>query len=161
LFEVFESFGLISTVKDGLLSVEAGGKCVDRFDLDVRDIPDMFPALCATVVAMQIPAQFTGVKNLRDKESDRIAAMQAASVGLGAEFTMLNEDALKITYTGRRDKTLAIETAGDHRIAMACAVYAYCAEVTMDDEIVVKKSFAGFWESYARLHGNLAKEITK
>ena len=161
LFEVFELFGLTTTMKDELVCVEAGGKQVEKLELDLKDIPDMFPALCATVVVMQIPAVFTGVRNLRDKESDRIAAMQAASVGLGAEFTMLNEDVLQITNTGRRDETLVIQTVGDHRIAMACAVYAYCADVNLDDEKVVKKSFAGFWEIYTQLHGKLTKEVTE
>lgn len=161
LSEVFESLGLTTTMKDGFVCVEAGGKWVEKLELDLKDIPDLFPALCATVVVMQIPAVFTGVRNLRDKESDRIAAMQAASVGLGAEFTMLNEDVLQITNTGRRDETLVIQTVGDHRIAMACAVYAYCADVNLDDEKVVKKSFAGFWEIYTQLHGKLTKEVTE
>lgn len=161
LYEVFKLLGLTTTVKDELVCVVAGGKCVDRIELDLKDIPDMFPALSATAVALQIPSVFTGIKNLRDKESDRIAAMHAASIGLGANFIMLNEDALQINYTGRRDETLVIQTVGDHRIAMACSVYAYIADIILDNETVVKKSFVDFWEVYARLYGNFAKEVAE
>ena len=161
LYYIFESLGLATSVKDHQVCATAGGKCADYLNIDLKDVPDMFPALCATVVALRIPAVFNGVKNLRDKESDRIAAMQSASIGLGAEFTMLNDDTLKVSYNDRHDELLTIHSAGDHRIAMACAVYAYCANVVIDDETVVKKSFAGFWEVYKHLHSDFAKEVAE
>ena len=72
-------------------------------------------------------AQFTGVENLRLKESDRVAAMQMELAKLGS-------------------KPLRFCAHNDHRIVMALAPLALrYGSVTFDYPEVVKKSYPNFW----------------
>jgi 3-phosphoshikimate 1-carboxyvinyltransferase len=159
--EIYRLFGVETEfVEEGVL-IRCNGVIPEKIEIDVRDIPDMFPSLCATVVALRIPAKFKGVRNLRDKESDRINAMRQNCSSLGADFTEVSDDDLSIDYTSLPEKTIRINTFKDHRIAMACAVFAYQADLEMNDGEVVKKSFPEFWEMFNYLYGNLAKEITE
>jgi 3-phosphoshikimate 1-carboxyvinyltransferase len=159
--DIYQVFGVVTEfVKEGAL-IRCNGVIPQKFEIDVRDMPDMFPALCATVVALRLPAIFKGVRNLRDKESDRITAMQQNCNSMGANFTLASEDDLLIDFTSIPEKTITINTFKDHRIAMACAVFAYQADLEMDDSSVVKKSFSEFWDEFNRLYGNLAKEIAE
>jgi 3-phosphoshikimate 1-carboxyvinyltransferase len=159
--DIYQVFGVETEfVKEGAL-IRCNGEIPHKFEIDVRDIPDMFPALCATVVALRIPAIFKGVRNLRDKESDRITAMQQNCNSMGADFTLTSDDELLIDYTSMPENTITINTYKDHRIAMACAVFAYQADLEMEDSSAVKKSFPEFWDEFNRLYGNLAKEISE
>ena len=54
----------------------------------------------------------------------------------------------------------AVDSAGDHRIAMAAAILAIAAKgsVTINGAECVKKSYPSFWEDYVAIKGNIAGE---
>ena len=161
IVDYYRTLGVQTSFEVGGIRIRCEGDIPANFEVDLRDTPDVFPALCATVVALRIPSIFRGIRNLRDKESDRVEAMANNSKSMGAEFSMINEDELRIIFGSMPEVRMDIESYGDHRIAMACSVYAVAAELVIDSEEVVSKSFPNYWEEFNRLYGNLAQKVSE
>ena len=125
--------------------------------IDGSDIPDLIPILSVVAAANQ-GAEFTNIRRLRLKESDRVAAIISMIENLGgkAEAT---EDTLTIYGTGLTGGT--VDSRNDHRIAMAAAIAAtVCSKnVTICGAEAVNKSYPGFWDEYRRLGGNYEQHI--
>jgi 3-phosphoshikimate 1-carboxyvinyltransferase len=131
--------------------VVASGRRTRRFDADLSDCPDMFPALAA-VMAVGVPgSRLVGLDHLRHKESDRLSVMVDNLSRLGARFRGTGST-LEVVETVRADSggaVRAVSAADDHRIAMAMAVAALAAgPLSIDDPTVVAKSFPDFWSTW-------------
>ena len=105
---------------------------------------DEFPALFIAAACAEGETVLTGAEELRVKESDRIQVMATGLAALGVDCEVL-PDGLRIQGRG----ALAggqIQSHGDHRIAMAFAMAALCADeaVTIHDCDNVATSFPGF-----------------
>lgn len=131
----------------GTLRVRAAVlKAVTDLAVDPSTMIDEFPVLfCAAAVANGT-SRFTGLEELRVKESDRLHAM---AVGLDANGVQVEElpDGLVIHGTGGKvPGGGSIETYLDHRIAMSFAVLGQMAEapITIDDASPIQTSFPGF-----------------
>lgn len=122
----------------------------------VADMIDEFPVLFVAAACAKGDTVIRGAAELRVKESDRIATMAA---GLRALGIAVNETPDGAVIHGGRPRggnidPVAIDSAGDHRVAMAFAVAAQCAdgEVRIGDVSNVATSFPGF-EALARRVG--------
>ena len=144
---------------------EEGGEPVA--DLRARHSPDMygivvpahraasmideFPILSVVAAFAEGDTVMAGVKELRVKESDRLAAMASALSGVGARVTE-EEDGLTIEGTGgvllRGSANAPVETLLDHRIAMSMAVAGLASRdgVEIDDTAPIATSFPTFME---------------
>jgi 3-phosphoshikimate 1-carboxyvinyltransferase len=109
----------------------------------VPDMIDEFPALFAAAAVAEGTTIVRGAQELRVKESDRIATMAAALRVLGAR---IEESADGAAITGGALHGGEVDSAGDHRIAMAMAVAAQRASrpVRIADTANVATSFPGF-----------------
>ncbi len=121
--------------------------------IDCRDIPDLVPVLSVVAGAKQ-GARFTGVSRLRLKESDRLQTVAAMLAGLGGRAQIEN-DCLTVFGTGYTGGT--VDSAGDHRIAMAAAVAStVCSgQVVVQGAEAVQKSYPQFWTHFKMLGGKL------
>lgn len=112
---------------------------------------DEFPVLFVAAANASGTTVLTGAEELRVKESDRIAVMADGLKACGVNATA-TEDGMIIeglgTIDGPRYQAAAIESQGDHRIAMSFAVAAIRAEGTMciKGAQTVNTSFPGFVE---------------
>jgi len=93
---------------------------------------DEIPALAAAAAFAEGTFTVTGAKELRIKESDRIAALAGGLFALGASVREL-PDGLVI-QGGRRLRGATVRSHGDHRIAMALSIAALGAEGETDLE---------------------------
>jgi 3-phosphoshikimate 1-carboxyvinyltransferase len=112
---------------------------------------DEFPILCVTAALAQGKTKITGAKELRVKESDRIAAMAAELRKMGVNVEEL-EDGLIIE--GREKlQPAVIQSYGDHRIAMSMAIAGLMTdgETTILDTDCINTSFPGFMGILERL----------
>jgi 3-phosphoshikimate 1-carboxyvinyltransferase len=127
--------------------------------------PALVPALIDEVPALAAAAAFaageftvTGAKELRVKESDRIAAL---AEGLGAMGARVRElpDGLVIEGAGRLAGG-SVRSHGDHRIAMALAVAGLAAAgpTEIDGAGCVAVSFPSFFEVLGEATGVEAPE---
>ena len=120
--------------------------------IDARDIPDLVPIL-SVVAACCHGAEFTNIRRLRLKESDRVASVIAMITALGGKAEA-DENTLRIFGTGLTGGR--VDSVNDHRIAMSAAIAAtVCKEpVTILGADCVRKSYPKFFEEYRRLGGN-------
>jgi 3-phosphoshikimate 1-carboxyvinyltransferase len=104
---------------------------------------DEFPVLFVAAAAAEGSTRFSGIGELRVKESDRIAAMAAGLRALGIHVEESDDGAL---VHGGQFAGGDVESFGDHRIAMSLAVAGTVADgpVTVRDVAAVETSFPGF-----------------
>jgi 3-phosphoshikimate 1-carboxyvinyltransferase len=115
---------------------------------------DEFPVLFVAAAAARGTTRFSGIGELRVKESDRIAAMSAGLRALGIEVDESDDGA--VVYGGKFTGG-DVESFGDHRIAMSLAVAAGSSSgpVVVRDTAAVETSFPGFAALMASLGLNI------
>lgn len=125
--------------------------------VDVRDVPDLMPALAAVMAAVPGRHRITGAARLRIKESDRLRAMAEALRALGgcAEEA---PDGLVVEGSALWGGT--VDGCGDHRVVMSAAVLATACQgpVTILGAEAADKSYPGFFADFAALGGNVHVE---
>jgi len=125
--------------------------------IQAADIPDLVPIL-AVVAGANKGAAFTGIRRLRLKESDRVESVAAMLRALGAEVETTQDT---ITVYPAKYRSCTVNSAGDHRIAMAAAMAATVADgkVTILEAQCTDKSYPSFWTEYERLGGTYEQHL--
>jgi 3-phosphoshikimate 1-carboxyvinyltransferase len=118
---------------------------------EVPGLIDELPMIAAMSARAQGVTSITGAKELRAKESDRIAAMVENLRALGVR-TEERPDGLDLEGSERPLRG-RVRTHGDHRIAMAFGVLGAVGgnEIEVDDRGAADVSFPGFWALLERL----------
>ncbi len=112
-------------------------------DVALRAI-DEIPVLAVAAAFAQGETRITGVRELRAKESDRVAAIERLLSATGISVEAL-PNGIAIHGGDPRATGAMIETHGDHRTAMAAAALAAGAgALGIDDEESIGVSFPGF-----------------
>ncbi len=144
----FEDFG-VKTVWDGdsilLQKIRESEK--DNRQIDCTAFPDLAQTLAVTCFGLQIPCKLTGLKTLRIKETDRIAALEnelsklGATVRSGADWLeIIPPSAFPVAQPVR------IHTYNDHRMSMAFAsLQPLFPHMEILDKENVRKSYPDFW----------------
>ena len=106
---------------------------------------DEYPILAAVAALAEGVTNFFDVKELRYKESDRIAAMTEGLRRLGVQVEE-REDGMTI-YGGTGLRGARIRSFGDHRVAMSFAIAGLASRegIEIDDADCVGISFPGFF----------------
>jgi len=167
--------GLIATLDEMGASIERlttrneGGEAVA--DLRVRtsalrgvEVPaarapamiDEYPVLAVAAAFAEGETVMRGLKELRVKESDRLAATAALLRGNGVAVEIEGDD-LIVEGRGRSAGGGLVTTHMDHRIAMAALVMGVASEkaVKIDDGSFIATSFPGFVELMRGLGADL------
>jgi 3-phosphoshikimate 1-carboxyvinyltransferase len=168
--------GLLATLHEMGAAIEIlesrndGGE--DVADLRVRagalkgvDVPaerapsmiDEYPILAVAAAFAEGPTRMRGLKELRVKESDRLAATAALLRNNGVEVEIVDDD-LIVQGRGRAAGGGLVATHMDHRIAMSALVLGLATEqpVNVDDTAFIATSFPGFVEMMRSLGAELA-----
>lgn len=112
---------------------------------------DEIPVLAVLATQCHGTTTIRDAKELRVKESDRIAKMAEGLRGMGAQVET-HDDGMTIVGPTRLQAT-RIDAAGDHRIAMAFAIAGLIARGTtmIDGAESIATSFPGFEDELGRL----------
>jgi len=104
---------------------------------------DEFPVLFIAAAAAKGKTTFSGIAELRVKESDRIAAMAEGLRALSINVEEFPDGA--VVYGGKLNGG-SVRSFGDHRIAMSFAIAATVAEwaIHISETDAVSTSFPGF-----------------
>ncbi len=127
---------------------------------DMGDMPDAAMTLAACAAFAPAPSVIRGVRTLRVKETDRIAALvnELAKINVRVH---VHADADTITITppeGGIDRSpdatpVVFDTYDDHRMAMSLALIALRRHnVSIADPACVAKTYPGYWRDLARLY---------
>lgn len=111
---------------------------------------DEFPVLFVAAAAASGKTVFSGIGELRVKESDRIAAMASGMQALGIQVNESPDGA--VVYGGQFSGGV-VQSHGDHRVAMSLAIAGSVASdtVTVEDTAAVDTSFPGFADCMTQL----------
>lgn len=133
------------------------GKEANHFEASMVSVPDMVPALAVTLALRGIDFRLTGLASLRNKESDRIAAVKKGLRALGCNVTSTADQLIythKETLTHANDRECPhIDHFNDHRIVMAFAMaQAAGIPLQLSSLTPAAKSFPSFGECLKRLN---------
>ena len=167
--------GLITTLREmGAAIIEEevhqdGGEAMASFRVrhsalrGVEVPPQRAPAMIDEYPVLAVAAAFAngttvmrGLKELRVKESDRLAATADMLRVNGVDVEISGDD-LAVRGRGHADGGGLVATHMDHRIAMAALVLGLAADkaVTVDDAAFIATSFPGFADLMRGLGGDL------
>lgn len=124
-------------------------------EIDLNAMPDALPALAVVGTRCREPLRLINVQQAREKETDRIAVMAGAIARLGGRAREL-PDGLVVEPGRLAGGT--VDSAGDHRVAMALAVAGLCAAgpVTVTNAEVASITYPGFYDALASCGAALA-----
>lgn len=134
-----EPIGEVGVVyKEGLQAVEIGGALIPR-------LIDEIPVIAVLATQAKGKTVIKDAKELRVKESDRIATVCDGLKKMGADITPTEDGMVINGPTSLRG--VEVESHGDHRLAMALAIAAQIAdgETKINNVDCVETSFPGFF----------------
>ncbi len=145
IVNILKECGLDVSWTDG--SLVCRGTPSKPLDVDLADIPDLFPPLAA--LAMRCPGKsvFRGAARLEAKESRRGTAIADAINTIGGRASMEGDSITIVPSAGYSGAVL--DPLRDHRLAMALAAMGLLAKgTTVLDPGCVKKSHPSFWSDF-------------
>jgi 3-phosphoshikimate 1-carboxyvinyltransferase len=136
-----------------------GPERLEAFDVPAAWVPrllDEVPAWAVVASAARGVSRIAGARELRVKESDRLAALARNLSRLGVRCEEAPDG---LAIEGGPVQGGAVESAGDHRIAMAFAILGTRArgDVRVDDAASVPTSYPDFRATLAALGGRVSE----
>lgn len=154
--DIFEPLGLKTISSSRGVIIQKTKRKIKSFKYNFTNNPDLVPNFAVTCVALEIPFIFSGIESLRNKETDRIKALQSELIKLGATIKVKKINGAEIlTFDGKSKinsiKSASFSSLGDHRIAMSLAPLSIMGiEVEIENPKVVTKSYPCFWEDFKK-----------
>ena len=125
--EIFKDLGVDSVFKNGNLILTKNKKISPSETYNLIETPDIYQSLKCTLFALKKGSEFTGIQTLKNKETDRITAVEN-------ELLKLNTPKI-------------IETYDDHRMAMSFAPLSLkFGELQISNPGVISKSYSNYWK---------------
>ena len=122
---------------------------------DFINQPDLAQTVAVMSAGIGAQSEFSGLKTLRIKETDRIAALQTELQKINSDFPFIKEENGEEFY-GVSEEALfddvpRFSTYKDHRMAMAFAPLALMHPIEVEKPEVVSKSYPLFWKDLESL----------
>jgi 3-phosphoshikimate 1-carboxyvinyltransferase len=143
LLEALKAFGADVIWHEDILIVSKREQ--KSFEFDATHCPDLFPPLAVLASYGSRVSRVHGVHRLFSKESNRAVTIVEELEKLGARIVV--EGDTMVIYPRKEATCHKVSSRHDHRIAMACAIFALGldSEVTITDAEAVSKSFPEFY----------------
>lgn len=147
--DVLKRMGCSVTTGDNWIEVR--GNTLQGVDVDMGDMPDVVQTLAAVAVFARGKTQVRNVKNMRIKETDRIAAVVHELRRMGIAVVEY-EDGFEIDPSPPRPAE--IETYDDHRMAMSFALIGLRSNgIFIKNPECVSKTFPDYFQRLESLRG--------
>jgi 3-phosphoshikimate 1-carboxyvinyltransferase len=148
VLDILEQMGCRAEARPDGVAVTGGP--LAAIDVDMGDIPDLVPTVAVAAAFAKGRTLIRNVAHLREKESDRLAAVTAGLKRMGVAAGC---DGESLWVAGGSPQGAAIDCHDDHRIAMSFAVAGLKTPgIQILDETCVRKSFPAFWQTLATLY---------
>lgn len=146
LIEIYKDFG-VETIfnNDNSISIsKVNFKNQKSLIFNLQSSPDIAQTIAVTCFGLGIGCDLHGLHTLKIKETDRLEALKAELIKLGAEISVTNES-LHLKPSTSINENIAIKTYQDHRMAMAFTPLALRVPIIIEEAEVVSKSYPDFW----------------
>ncbi|MDR2823863.1 MAG: 3-phosphoshikimate 1-carboxyvinyltransferase [Prevotellaceae bacterium] len=146
--EIFAKLGVKTEFSTAGITISASSQNVDFFEFNFINNPDLVQTVVVTCCLKKIPFRFTGIKNLRIKETDRVAALiaECRKIGCVLEFAERENTLSWNRQNIDIEQNIKISPHADHRMAMAFAPAALKFSLEIENQEVVTKSYPNFWK---------------
>ena len=148
LANIYQDFG-VATIFNRDNSITISKERIHNSQLStlnshLNNSPDIAQTIAVTCFGLGMGCDLYGLHTLKIKETDRLEALKAELIKLGAEISVTNES-LHLKPSSSINENIAIKTYQDHRMAMAFAPLALRVPITIEEAEVVSKSYPDFW----------------
>lgn len=149
---IAEPLGVSTTYNNKGVLITSSGNLPKHFDYDFVNQPDLAQTFAVLCCLLGVPYKLSGLRSLRIKETDRLAALENELRKIGYVVRAHQEPNGDETLvwdgtTCHATEGKPIETYKDHRMAMAFAPAALRHKVvSIADPAVVSKSYPKFWD---------------
>lgn len=152
ILDILKDYGADVIINDDFIEVSPNLR--NPLEIDLKNIPDMFPILAILAAGANGKSRFYNIKRLRLKESDRIESTKQMIENLGGKFIEKNDEVFVIG--NGKLKSGKVDSFNDHRIVMAAAIASLISEgnVEIINEKAVEKSYPSFFEDFSKLGGS-------
>lgn len=164
LAELMASFGVRTHFEEnGIRLRRTAGALPGRFRHSFLACPDLAQTLAVLCAALGLPARLEGLRTLRIKETDRVAALlrELGKVGIKGRAHEADAGDEWLELSGRARLPYPppdFHTYADHRMAMALAPLAMLGPIRIQDPTVVRKSYPEFWDHLQYLGFQLKRQ---
>ena len=144
-----ETIGDISVSSSKLISTKIDKKIIPR-------LIDELPVLFVAASFARGTSVFSGLEELKFKESDRLSSMAKALSDAGVDVK-IKKDSMIIRGNLFQDGGNEVKTFDDHRIAMSMLIFGLAStkRIKVDDSVMIKTSFPNFKEIIKKVGGNI------
>ena len=155
LVELYKPLGVETQFVDGGLVLTKNSEIVlpKIYDISLKEQPDLAQTLVVSCLLMNVPFKFSGLENLKIKETDRIAALINECKTLG--FVLKEVVSGTLAWDGEKCAPaieININTYEDHRMAMAFApAVIKLGSILISEPDVVSKSYPSFWQEFEKV----------
>ena len=156
LASLYETLGVTTTAIDSqtIALSKNDAPLPAGFKADLTPSPDLAQTIAVTCFGLGIACHLTGLHTLKIKETDRLVALQNELTKLGAVVHITQDTLLLESHEiafGNRTQDIEIATYDDHRMAMAFGVLAELFCVTIQDPMVVTKSYPAYYSDLKKM----------
>jgi 3-phosphoshikimate 1-carboxyvinyltransferase len=152
LADLYTHLGVQTKFEEEGIRLLATGEVVKHFSYDFASCSDLALSVITTCAALKVKGTFTGIKNLKYKESDRLKSLAIELAKIGAVVTY-EDDVCHLSFSKEKKfDDIIFNTYHDHRLAMSFAplVLKY-SPIQISEPGVVIKSYPSFWEELSKL----------
>ena len=156
LASLYETLGVTTTAIDSqtIALSKNDAPLPAGFKADLTPSPDLAQTIAVTCFGLGITCHLTGLHTLKIKETDRLVALQNELTKLGAVVHITQDTLLLESHEiafGNRTQDIEIATYDDHRMAMAFGVLAELFCITIQDPMVVTKSYPAYYSDLKKM----------
>ena len=155
LVELYKPLGVETQFVGGgvVLSKISEASLPQVYNISLKEQPDLAQTLVVSCLLMNVPFKFSGLENLKIKETDRIAALINECKTLG--FVLKEVASGTLAWDGEKCAPageIKINTYEDHRMAMAFApAVIRLGSIVINEPDVVTKSYPSFWQEFQKV----------
>jgi len=150
--EYFQKLGVATSFHKDHIQLSKTAVVTEFIDVDMTDHPDLILPFVFAAVFLCKSVHIHGIQTLRLKESDRVKTLLTELQKLAEINYQVNERDLRIRLIKKKSVIPALQTHGDHRVAMSvAATIPIFNTLKLDDEKVVNKSFPNFWKELSKM----------
>ncbi|MFV9552176.1 3-phosphoshikimate 1-carboxyvinyltransferase [Algibacter sp. PT7-4] len=156
LVEIYKHFGVSAVFNKNTLTLKKEPSKLAPLTLDLKNAPDIAQTIAVTCFALGIPCDLIGLHTLKIKETDRLVALKTEIEKLGGQVK-ITDKSLHLSASSGIKSMVSIATYNDHRMAMAFAPLALKTAITIEEAMVVSKSYPTFWNDLESIGFQISK----
>lgn len=148
---IYKELGVETTFLNNKVILRKTALKAKEVKYDFTNCPDIAQTVAITCLGHKIKADFSGLRTLKVKETDRIVALKNEIEKFGLTCITTESTLSFDATTANFNNEISIATYNDHRMAMCFAPL--CLKTTsiiIENEEVVNKSYPEFWKDLSK-----------